>query len=751
MIVTNFCLILFFHNLPFSIGQEIPAAPAIGSDAETDALTPLRISLNATEVRLDVVVVDSRGRPITDLTADDFEVYQDKLPQEVTSSLYISDQSETSASPAALRKDAPNLLPSSVPTTILKEEEVRRTILFVVDNVSMYGEDGHRNMYDARKMTIGHFLEKQMQPGDLVAVMHTGYGNSALNMFSSDKKQISLRADSIPYQGFTDGCYGDFAPMIYDNQLSTLSYSIRALKDMPGRKIIFFVTACPYIQNPFDNFTTPLEGGGSELTRVSEIPRNPHERYAVPFERLAEEALRAGVVVHSLDVRGLSGSDPRDFSGAINPLPAKTGGIFVTNSNYMVKGIGDDANNMIAGYYLISYTPPPSTFELNKKDVYHRVSVEVKRKGAVVYTRDGFYGRTESETDSKRPPANTLANAIFSPFQYADLNVNMTAGYIKGPKSVNIYTGPARGYYTYPDYFVRAWIHVDSKDVEIVETEDGGARIDIETVLMTSDINGNVQDFREIKYTFNIEPGKKSENIAWIQKHGLRASLLLPVKKPGFYNVHIAVRDAESGKVGSAYQFVDIPDLKKVGLAMSSIFMLTNADDLAWMRSDVMKELSAGAFSLAFQDEGVRSPALRTYASGDRFQTLAMLYNADSKAVARSEIEMQSILYKNGVELLSDEPRPVVPSNDETIEGISILQRFTTGTDIQPGDYLLQLLATDKKNSEKRDEKGLAPKEEVGMFKKILRAYFNEPIDYSSGNKNKGAASQVLSFTITEE
>ena len=247
--VKVFCIsLLFFYNLPFSIGQDIPSTTEMESDTESGALDPLRISVGVSEVRLDVVVVDSRGRPITDLTADDFEVYQNKLPQEVKSSVYISGQSNVSASPVASRKDAPNLLPSSVPATILKEEDVRRTILFVVDNLSMYGEEGLRNLYDAKKMTIGHFLEKQMQPGDLVAVMHTGYGNSALNMFSSDKKQISMRADSIPNQGFTGGCYGDFASMIYDNQLLTLSYSIRALKDMPGRKILL---------SPFGRVKTP--------------------------------------------------------------------------------------------------------------------------------------------------------------------------------------------------------------------------------------------------------------------------------------------------------------------------------------------------------------------------------------------------------------------------------------------------------------------------------------------------------------
>ena len=450
-IATAFCIGLLFIHLPFSIAQDVAVSQMTESDDESEPMDPLMIKVSANEIRLDVVVVDNRGRPITDLTADDFEIYQDKLPQDVTSSVYVSNQSEAAARSAASRKDAPNLL--RLPATTLKEEEVRRTIVFVVDNLSMWSD----HLYNA-KMGIKLFLEKQMQPGDLVAIIRTSYGTSALNMFSSDKRQISMRTDAIPNQGLPDGCYGDFAPMIYDNQISTLSYSIRALKNMPGRKILFFTTSCPSIQSPFDNFTTPDEGGGSVITRESERAKNPYERYANPFDRLADEALRAGVVIHSLDARGLEiEKNPDDFGAAINPLSAKTGGIYVENSNFFLGGIGRDANNMIAGYYLLSYVPPPSTFEPGNKDVYNRVTVRVKRRGAVVHTRDGFYGRTESETGFAAPSANPLRDALFSLFEYADLDVNIAAGYIKSPKS---------------GYLVRSWIHLDSKDVKIVETED---------------------------------------------------------------------------------------------------------------------------------------------------------------------------------------------------------------------------------------------------------------------------------------
>ena len=143
---------------------------------------------------------------------------------------------------------------------------------------------------------------------------------------------------------------------------------------------------------------------------------------------------------------------------------------------------------------------------------------------------------------------------------------------------------------------------------------------------------------------------------------------------------------------------------------MSNIFMITGADDLNWLFSDVTK----GVFSPVFQAEEVKSPALRMYTAGDRLQTLAMIYNADAKAIARSEIETQTILYKDGKEFMRGESVPLRVENAETLNGIPVFNILTVGTAMPPGDYVLQLIATDKKN----------------------------------GRNNEGATSQTLGFTV---
>jgi len=484
---------LLFISLPFSAGQEVPTTPDVESEAEFDEPDPYRISVAVSEVRLDVVALDDKGRQITDLTAADFEVYQDRLLQDVTSSIYIKNQTDAAASPAAYTKDASNLLKPSVPAQPLKEE-VCRTIVFVVDNFSMT----FRQLGSA-KMSMKRFLERQMQPGDMVAIMRTSFGNSAIQVFLSDRRMITERIDHIPHVGpkEPDDCdlsdpYCPWDPRMYhhmyDNQLSTLSYSIRALSNMPGRKILLFLTAYPDILNPVDNFTTERADGGTEITIESERNKNYYEAYGDRYDRLADEAMKAGVVVHVLDTKGAEvGLDPKTGMllpppnlGAWNPLPAKTGGTIIAGSNFFLDGIGKEVNNMIAGYYLVSYIPPETTFQFSRKDIYHRMEVNVKRKGVKVYTRDGFYGSREKETDSQKP-VNPLQSAIFSPFQHVGLDVNMTAGYTR-----DVIAG----------YLIRSWIHIDPKNVKIVETEDGGARIDIDTACMTSDSNGYIHDYQ---------------------------------------------------------------------------------------------------------------------------------------------------------------------------------------------------------------------------------------------------------------
>jgi VWFA-related protein len=595
----------------------------------------------------------------------------------------------------AAQKDNLNLPLQSA--AALKKEDVRRTIMFVVDDTAMSFENGYYT-----KMSLRNFVEKQMQPGDMVSIVRTDYGNSALNMFHSDKREALARINSLPTTMTVDTSYveEDYLRWLRDQNtppeafqsilvvskhrkldlitkriedlLSTISFSVNVLKNMqgmPGRKIL--IVATPSSENSIDE----------EMLLF---------KFQDSYDKLADESLRAGIVVNSLDINGLtaktnveSWSPPlggvlvmpnrsRVHDELIERLAARTGGVAIRDSNFFLDGIGRETESMMRGYYLISYEPPPDTFEKrNKKEVFHRLKVNVKRSGAKVHTRDGFFGRLESEMEANTPE-NPLLAAINSPFKSTELNVNIAAGYVRDKKA---------------GYLVRSWIHLDPEEVKIIETGEGN-RIELEAVYVATDINGKIQDSRRAEFSMTKF---KAE---WVKKHGIRFSMLLPVKKAGSYYIRISIEDKGSEKVGSAYQFLEIPEVGRKEMALSDIFMITSAEDLKWIESGGRVE---GVFFPMFEAEEVRSPALRSYRAGDNLLTMAMLYNAEEKAIERSELETQTILYKEGKEYLRGKPSPVTMEKEEERDGIPIVNRLTVSQNMPPGDYMLQILVRDKR------------------------------------------------------
>ncbi|MBN1566606.1 MAG: hypothetical protein JXA73_02090 [Acidobacteria bacterium] len=160
----------------------------------------------------------------------------------------------------------------------------------------------------------------------------------------------------------------------------------------------------------------------------------------------------------------------------------------------------------------------------------------MKRPGCEVHARDGFYEVTQPE-NAPAGISNLLYTAIFSPFQYNDLRIHLASGYVDDPRK---------------GYLLHSSMHLNAEDLSITEEKDGNGFIAIEAASVTADINNFIKDSSAHRYELEV----KKEDIPWLREHGIRFSLTLPVKKPGAYYVRTAVRDAASGKIGSAYQYI---------------------------------------------------------------------------------------------------------------------------------------------------------------------------------------------------
>ena len=161
----------------------------------------------------------------------------------------------------------------------------------------------------------------------------------------------------------------------------------------------------------------------------------------------ASEALRAGVVIFTLDMAGVTACKGMSPFEQHLPLSKKTGGTIVENSNFFLQGI-KPAQEALRGYYLLSYIPPPGTFDKNRRETYHRARVRVKRSGSEVRSRDGFFDSSNTSNFVVAAQNNRLQQAIFSPFLLNDLKLSLASGYAHALA---------------PGYFLRSWMHMEGK------------------------------------------------------------------------------------------------------------------------------------------------------------------------------------------------------------------------------------------------------------------------------------------------
>src|SRR5687768_7057387 len=152
-----------------------PVAPQTQPASDEDVV---RISTNL--VQVDSVITDSKGKQVTDLRADEVQIMEDGKPQKITNFSYTALDLTGTSRPTAPAKPADKNAPP-VPPVRLKPEQVRRTMALVVDDLGLSFEGAY-----AVRRALKKFLDQQMQPDDLVAIMRTGGGIGALQQFTTD-------------------------------------------------------------------------------------------------------------------------------------------------------------------------------------------------------------------------------------------------------------------------------------------------------------------------------------------------------------------------------------------------------------------------------------------------------------------------------------------------------------------------------------------------------------------------------------
>ncbi|MDQ1591546.1 MAG: hypothetical protein QOG71_2173 [Pyrinomonadaceae bacterium] len=714
--------------------------PAPDDDGDDEVV---RITTNL--VQVDAVVVDKKGKQVTDLTADEFEIFEDNRERKITNFSYVLNETEprpSSDTANASRKSGDKtIVPPPAPPRRLRPEQVRRTMALVVDDLGLSFESTAFVRESLRR-----FVNEQMQPNDLVAIIRTSAGVGALQQFTSDKRQLHAAIDRVkwymggrggvsvfaPIEGGANQPLGgaetnedrgvrgadamaaeleDFREEIFAvGTLGALNFVVRGMRDLPGRKSVLLMS------DGFALYTTDRGRGRSD-------------RVLQALRQLTDLANRASVVVYSIDARGLivpgfSAAD--DLSGlsaqqiednmrersnmifdtqsGLAYLSQQTGGFLIKNNNDITGGIRRVVEDQ-KGYYLLGYRPEGATFDRR----YHRISVKVKRPGLKVRTRTGFFGIRDEETRPlRRTREQQLLAAITSPFASPEVRLRLTT-----------YFGNTAG----GGSFMRSMLHLDAKDVKFSQEPDGKYKAVLDVVAVTFGDNGRIIESLDRVHTLTLP-----ENLyRRVLRDGITYNMNVPVKKAGAYQLRMAVRDAATERTGSASQFIEVPDLKKNRLALSGLIVMgadeatakvgakTGATDTTAAATAASPssatEGNVGAASSGVnataaevdEADALSGPAVRRFRQNAGLALGYAIYNARlDKATGRPQLTTQTRIYRDGKLVFGGKEQPVdvqMPYSD--LKRIGILAQLQLGTLLTPGEYVLQIIVTDTLRNDK--------------------------------------------------
>ncbi|MEK6283810.1 MAG: VWA domain-containing protein [Acidobacteriota bacterium] len=669
--------------------------PAPASDDDV-----VRITTNL--VQVDPVITDGKGRPVTDLRPDEVQIFEDGKPQQITNFSYIKLDAPVVTKFVRPDKNAP-----PVPPVRLRPDQVRRTIALVVDDLGLSFE----STYYVRE-AVKKFLDQQMQPNDLVAIVRTSGGVGALQQFTTDKRQLYAALDKVRWIANSRGGVAAFAPIngeattvragsVFDdvrdvdaNQyrtnlftvgtLGAVNYIVRGLRDLPGRKSVVLLS------DGFPMFSNQSESSGSA-------------RVFAALQTLTDMANRASVVIYTVDARGLPtlgfqaadsangmtspefqqrlsarSLDFFDSQNGMNYMAQQTGGLSIRNTNDLGGGI-KRAIEDLGSYYLIGYRPDESTFdEKSGKRKFHKLSLKVLRPGKFnVRMRSGFFGITDEDAQPSLVGMNRMVVALISPFGSSDIHVRLTSLYANDPKMGSI---------------MRSILHVKASDLTFKEEVGGWHTAVFDIMAYTFGDNGIIVDRMARKHTMRVK-GTAYERIL---RDGFTYNITVPVKKPGAYQLRTALRDPPSGRIGSASQFIEVPDIKKKRLTLSGIIMRGVSQHLYQKGESSVLTQQDNSDDAGGQQDPKASPAVRQFHSGLVMVYGFQVYNARlDKTTQKPQLLTQVRLFRNGQEVFSGRETAFDAGNQADAKRLAATGAIQLGTEMPPGEYVLQVIVTD--------------------------------------------------------
>lgn len=694
-----FCLVLIVSLLGSS---------ARGQQGATQPQSPDEIlRINTELVQTGVTVFDKQGRFVDGLKKEDFELRVDgrAVSIEFFENIIAGSQRDRVAR-------------TNINNEPIAPSYRRRTIVFFLDDRHLSLEGSTRT-----RQTLLDFIDKKMGSNDLVAITSASGRIGFLQQFTDNKEVLRAAVGRIGHVPYVVSDYGGnpgarmteymaltieskndanvfefyvqdcmkWAPRSFSRvgsgatrrhcevevqnrargvllqasaATSATYYSLKTLLEsaekMPGSKLAFFIS------DGFLADTGPRgQIGPDHLSRIS------------------DRARRAGVVIYTIDARGLTsnaldatGDTPFDTGGlldranarevaasqdALNALALDTGGRALFNQNTFDHFI-NEAVDETSRYYLIAWRPAASD---EKNEQLRKLEVRViSRADLTVRSARGFVNnptlaaateeRVGKETKVNKQETKTdsqLRNALSEFYPRHALPLQLSLTYLDTPTNGMVLTSS-----------------IQASAQVLTYGADGNEPAQLSIAGMV--LNDQGKPAASFKTDLKVNPASSNPDQtlpAIIYNHPS------PLK-PGIYQVRVAARDGRSGIVGSASQWIVIPDLSTRQLSLSSLIL--------GLETVSGKGAETGRMQWSVDKRFARSSHLR-------FMTF--IYNAARATNLAAQVQV----YKEGQAVIAS-PFKKVPSGSDVDQA---RVPFTEDMDLaalQSGRYVLQVTVEDR-------------------------------------------------------
>ena len=582
------------RKIPFALLLSILAASALlpqqkpqqanSPQAVQPTAGPAKFRFDLNTVMEAVSVKDKNGKPIEGLTAKDFIVTEDNVPQTITFCDFQKMEDNvlpTIAAPAALpitaaaEKEKPTVdaltrveIMPEAPGDLKYRD--RRLLALYFDNTAMQVTEQLRAFDSAEK-----FITKQMKAADLMAIIkYDGEAVRVLQDFTDNRDALLTAinkmalADSGLDETDTDtdasdtgSAFGEddseFNLFNTNRQLAALQTAVRMLGSLNEKKVLIYFSS------------------GLQLSGIDNQAQ---------FQATTNAAIRANTTFFTIDARGLVALSPMGdatrgspggaamYSGGaamatttrfqasqdtMYALATDTGGKALLDNNDLSEGVVQ-AEASVSNYYLIGYNTTNSKLDGKMRRI--KISLKEDPTAKLDYRQVYFANKTwEKFTSSDKD--RQLQDALMMGDPMTEIDIALQVNYFQLNSA---------------EYFTGIAIKIPGSELALAR-KGGAERTTIDFVGEVKDEYGStVGNIRD-----HVDKKLSGETAAQLSRQPLEWDTNL-VLLPGSYAIKVLARDDETGRIGTFMRKFVVPNLNKelTKVALSSVVLGSQRIDM---------------------------------------------------------------------------------------------------------------------------------------------------------------------------